>query len=821
MPRSVSADKPRRLLLKTADQLVAQAKRALGAGELQRTAQLCRKALRQTPRHLEALHLISVVALEQQDYASAANALQRALEIAPDHGVLLSNLAAAQRGLGRLDEALASLERAAARDPTNALTQFNLGILCADSGQLERAEHCLRAAAQLAPNQAEVHLNLANVLHNQGRLSDAIASYEDALARNATLPGAHYNLGCALENLGRPQAAAHAYQQALRLDPALAQAHFNLAGVLVSAGAASEARQHLEQALETRPDWPEAHARLGALLAEDGVVDGALGHLHTALSNGPDNVVVGRYFTQALAVMGPLSYSPELASALSTCLGLPELDYQPLTSVAVAVLKQAPGFDILIEHNAKPGDAWVAALEDPTVRAWLDHELLQRVLRRALITDADFEILLSGLRAYCLDAVTQQRNDSPLPNETLLESLAHQCFINEYVFFVSANETQQLDDLQQQVRAASNTTAGVSPGAVLVLAMYQALHSLPGAERLLGLSALAPHAALLQRQIEEPIEEARLQQTIVALTTIDDAISRQVREQYEESPYPRWLSLDIQPARPLDAVMSELFPGYRPRVDTTRSLQILVAGCGTGRHAIAVARRFEGAQVLAVDLSRASLAYAMRMAAKLGVDNIEFAQADILRLGELTERFDVIESAGVLHHLAEPLQGWRQLRALLKPGGLMRIGLYSTRARHNIEHARRFVREAGYGADPGGIRQARRALLALQPEHAASPVTEMHDFYSLSACRDLIFHVQETSYTPAQIADALESLHLNLVGFDLAQRSQLDAFRRTNPDRGAMSDLAAWDAFEAAHPEAFLSMYQFWCEDAAEGAGGA
>ena len=42
------------------------------------------------------------------------------------------------------------------------------------------------------------------------------------------------------------------------------------------------------------------------------------------------------------------------------------------------------------------------------------------------------------------------------------------------------------------------------------------------------------------------------------------------------------------------------------------SPEILVAGCGTGQHALITASRFSNARVLAVDLSLSSLSYAMR-----------------------------------------------------------------------------------------------------------------------------------------------------------------------------------------------------------------
>ncbi len=68
---------------------------------------------------------------------------------------------------------------------------------------------------------------------------------------------------------------------------------------------------------------------------------------------------------------------------------------------------------------------------------------------------------------------------------------------------------------------------------------------------------------------------------------------------------------------------------------------------------------------------------------ELGVE-IEYAQADILELGSLDRRFDLIESIGVLHHLADPFAGWRVLLSLLRPGGVMKLGFYSAVARRDL-----------------------------------------------------------------------------------------------------------------------------------------
>ena len=107
---------------------------------------------------------------------------------------------------------------------------------------------------------------------------------------------------------------------------------------------------------------------------------------------------------------------------------------------------------------------------------------------------------------------------------------------------------------------------------------------------------------------------------------------------------------------------------------------------------------------MAVDLSRTSLGYAKRKTEELGLRNIEYAQADILELMGIGRSFDVIQSAGVLHHMADPWAAWRALLTLLRPGGFMEIGLYSERARADFTAARRFIQDQGFGADPAGIR---------------------------------------------------------------------------------------------------------------------
>ena len=97
----------------------------------------------------------------------------------------------------------------------------------------------------------------------------------------------------------------------------------------------------------------------------------------------------------------------------------------------------------------------------------------------------------------------------------------------------------------------------------------------------------------------------------------------------------------------------------------------------------------------------------------------------------------------------------------------------------------------------------------LPPGHAVAPVTESADFYTTSACRDHLFHVQEHRFTLARIEAALAELELRFCGFYFLESDVAADFGRRFPDDPGMLSLENWRTFESDHPLAFRQMYQF------------
>ena len=286
------------------------------------------------------------------------------------------------------------------------------------------------------------------------------------------------------------------------------------------------------------------------------------------------------------------------------------------------------------------------------------------------------------------------------------------------------------------------------------------------------------------------------------LGEITNDISSKVREQYEESPYPRWINLGLPLGqKPTGKVVQELKLRLAvPSAMEIRAPQILIAGCGTGQHAIYTASRFRDCTVLAIDLSLSSLAYAMRKTEELGITNIEYLQADILDLGKLGRQFDIVESAGVLHHMDDPMAGWSVLTDCLKPAGLMMIALYSEVARQNIVKMRDEIRRSDIGVSNSAMRSFRQNIIGSDQEHHKQ-ILSSSDFYSLSTLRDLLFHVQEHRFTIPQIQTCLTELGLSFCGFE--KHRIVKAFRSQNPDSDDLYGLEKWHAFEQDNPPDF------------------
>ena len=207
-----------------------------------------------------------------------------------------------------------------------------------------------------------------------------------------------------------------------------------------------------------------------------------------------------------------------------------------------------------------------------------------------------------------------------------------------------------------------------------------------------------------------------------------EAQGRRVRQTYEHYPYP------AGPLRPTSRRLWRLPPPswlnamWRPGRRRFAPDRVLVAGCGTGSEAFAIAARVPHAQIVAVDFTHRSIDIAKRGQRTLGIGRrLHFLVGDLSdrNLPSITGGgFDFISCHGVLSYVARPDRVLGQLARCLKADGALYVGVNGA-----THHSGRW-RDAlpSFGLDPAEwpeTREARHVLAVLDAIAEQTPTPRL------------------------------------------------------------------------------------------------
>src|SRR6516164_6376962 len=558
-----------------------------------------RRAIALKPTYVEAHNNLGATLQTQSKLDEALVHYQRALALRADFAEAHNNLGNALKEQGRLDEAVARLQRALALRPNFAEAHNNLGSVLKKQGKLEDAVARYQRALALKPNYADAHYNRGNALQYQDRLDEAVTQYQRALVCKPDYAEAHNNLGNVLKKQGKFEDAVARYQQALALKPYFAEAHNNLGNALLDQAKADLAVAHYRRALALNPGFAEAHNNLGTGLQDQGRLAEAIAQYRRALALNPGYaeahgnlgkaLMQGGDLTQALSALQrsaqtgesenakvlfvqcvrSLNFIPHgvdlrenLIRALSEPWGRP-IDLAKFVGNLVK-LNGATNICISRATRAWPKRLPAQDLFSPSEFAEVCDDLLFRgLLESTPVCDIELERFLTAVRFTLLEAASA-RFDSHQVEESALGcfcALAQQCFINEYIFAYTDHEIEKAQRLRSLLVEALASGTSIPELWLVAVAAYFPLASLPLAELIPERPWSPSVAALVARQVREGQEERQLQASVPRLTTIEDGVSLLVKQQYEESPYPRWMkAAPIAKVMTIDGYLRRQFP---------------------------------------------------------------------------------------------------------------------------------------------------------------------------------------------------------------------------------------------------------------------
>jgi ubiquinone/menaquinone biosynthesis C-methylase UbiE len=398
----------------------------------------------------------------------------------------------------------------------------------------------------------------------------------------------------------------------------------------------------------------------------------------------------------------------------------------------------------------------------------------------------------------------------------LIFSIQQNCFLNEYVWDQTEDEIEILKKIEKRIITRITNNKEISSEYFFLIASY---YSLNESKKIIKnyLRYKAPHKdnllnLLVKNQITNLEEEKEIGKAIPNSSLIINEISKKVKSQYEENPYPRWEHIMSRGQQSyLDLINININPNKIKDFTLKEEINLLVAGCGTGYQPISIAQIDKSIKIDAFDLSRASLAYGLRKSKELSIKNIHWFQSDILEIDNTKKQYSIIECSGVLHHMEDPIKGFNILSKKLKPEGLLKIGLYSKSFRENrLKKSQELLSKKFKSRDIKSIRLARKYIKKMDGEK----IKLMPDFYSSSSFRDLLMHEQEKSYDLNEIKKIFEKDY-NFLGFIFDKGRMIsiqNEYQSLFPKEKTFLDFSCWQIIEKKYPDLFSGMYQFWLQ---------
>jgi tetratricopeptide (TPR) repeat protein len=591
-----------------------------------------------------------------------------------------------------------------------AQDSFTEALRLHQSGQFAEAERLYRQIIARDPRHAD-SLHLLGVLaYQRGEPRNAADLIGQAIAINDAVPFFHNNRGLALAALGQIDEAAAHYERALALKADYVEALSNLGNLRLMQGRGEDAIGLHKRALAHNPDYAEGQMNLGNALREHGKPGEAVARYERAITLRPDYAEALSNLGNALHDLGKLA---EARAAYERALAL-----RPDFAEACANLGN-------VLHETGELDAAATQLER-AVALRPDYAEPQNGLGLVLDKKGDYAKAIA-----CFERALALQPE----NVDILNNLGA-ALQNSGRFDDAIARYQQALALRPDYIEARKNLGG-------------ALHARAG-ER---------SGALLRERMKQ-------------------ATHNGVRGQYETLPFPardpegeRYV-LYVTPPDILAKTNQYCFGGAR---DFGKGLRVLVAGCGTGDSVMWLGEQLRDtpSEIVALDLSSASIEIASARAVVRGLTNIHFVNASLLEAPLLgLGVFDYITCLGVLHHLPDSDAGLCALEAVLAPDGGMGLMVYGLPGRAHIYAMQKVLRGITAGIDDREQKLAlARDVLAHLP--ATSPFRLREGWENIQASYlkddtnlwDTLLHDQDRAYTASGVRDFLGGAGLHLQGF--------------------------------------------------------
>ena len=365
----------------------------------------------------------------------------------------------------------------------------------------------------------EETLKLAIKSHKENKLDIAKDLYTKVLEINPNHIASNNNLGLLFSNLSKLEEAKKCFEKIIELEPNNTDAHYNLGLIFSNLNELQKAKKCFEKTIFINPNHINAYNKLGLIFSTFGEDRKAIITLTNALNINPNNENV-------LASLSTLFQEIVLSNLNKTdILSLKKIFIHlikknnlnathRITNIKSLLFSQNE-MDRLLQFNMSK-----SLLTDENIQILLKEELLHLMLQRFVINNIFLEKLFTKLRTEILSILDSTNKKNLKEHSNFINSLAEQCWLNEYIYALSEKEITDINKLKQKIENDND----INELEISILACYVPLNKSKNIlDKLINYKSTSIFFNnLINVQITEPLRKLTLAKSIKTFDKIND-----------------------------------------------------------------------------------------------------------------------------------------------------------------------------------------------------------------------------------------------------------------------------------------------------------
>jgi len=211
-------------------------------------------------------------------------------------------------------------------------------------------------------------------------------------------------------------------------------------------------------------------------------------------------------------------------------------------------------------------------------------------------------------------------------------------------------------------------------------------------------------------------------------------------------------------------------------------LKILIAGCGSHQAAI-YAKNNPKHYFIGIDLSNNSISHQMKLIEKHGIKNLKLICDDFRKI-VFKEKFNLIISTGVIHHLECSGSALEYFEKNLENDGVISLMVYGNQSSYPINEIKKILDPLKLEHDNASISCIQKLFERINPNHPAKTfLKNYNDLEHKAGVVDMFLHKSEKFFSIKELFELLSNYNLEIKNLDYGKNLACTKFFINNIEK--------------------------------------